>query len=155
MKYERGMSWVPIMASLRANLKEIKRPTTPYIATRQMNCPPPPLSNWNPLFVQHTSVSAASGCDIIDSAVDDVAVHNCAWPAGVKTVTWDKKKSCWCHEKSSLSSFVGDGRWTHDLAGYPLRDLAKCDITAGLIRSAAYIEIETDEDILRCSLSFL
>lgn len=49
------MSWVPIMASLQANLKEIKRPTTSYIATRQMNWPP--LTNWNPLFVQQTSVS--------------------------------------------------------------------------------------------------
>lgn len=72
------MSWVPIMASLQANLKEIKRPTTLYIATRQMNWPP--LSNWNPLFVQQTSVSLPNSCDIIDSNINDSAAHNWAWP---------------------------------------------------------------------------
>lgn len=72
------VSWVPIMASLQTNLKEIKRPTTLYIATRQMNWPP--HSNWNPLFVQQTSVRLPNSCDIIDSNINNSAVHNWAWP---------------------------------------------------------------------------
>lgn len=114
------MSWVPIMASLQANLKEIKRPSTPYIATRQMNWPP--LSNWNPLFVQQTSVSLPNSCDIIDSSINDSAEHNWGWPTEWK---YSHGTELLMSRESSPFSFVGEAdgepnvQRLHHRTGYP------------------------------------
>lgn len=142
------MSWVPIMASLQANLKEIKRPTTPYIAIRQMNWPP--LSNWNPLFVQQTSVSLPNGCDIIDSNINDSAVHNWAWPT-------DWKYSHGTKAVDVTAKFIilicqWGRQWTQHLmltsrCCLSPRESAKYDITAGLISSTtgSTVQVKIDE----------
>lgn len=133
----KAKSWVPIMASLRANLKEIKRPTILYIATRRMNWPP--RSNWNLLFIQQTSVSLPNSCDIIDSNINDGSAHNWAWPA-LKIFTWDKAVDV--IEKFTVLICQRDRQWDQRLVSTWLHWTSLWDLvkyfTAGLISPAAY-----------------
>lgn len=89
--------------------------------------------------MQQTSVSLPNSCDIIDSNINDSAVHNWAWPTewkyshGTKAVDVTGKFTILICQRGR--------QWTqHSMSTSPhwlsLRDLAKYYITAGLISSA-------------------